>query len=446
MTTGKALDGKPYAGNPHVRFDKREDALAVTSRRGSLLYRIVNGFALAGFMCLSVAPVGATGWSVQTGAGGVPNGIAEKAAEGRLSVRDFGAVGDGVTDDTAAIQAGLDYLAERGGGKLYFPFTKNGYLVASPAKEYAANGRLVRAQLVIPPGFGHNIRLEGEMPCKQLYSYQVRPKNCSAKFKPTVFGSNRNVNTMIHSTWDAPEVHDPKERPWAVIAAPEGDSCAGRFSVGILSFANLEIRVHLNRDRMYPTTSAANFHNISRLIVEDSQFCLDENVGDTNLGKELLENPCHTVGLMASGDQNDNQIFRNVAAQGFKYGFVFGEHTCAEHLYVHNCEYAISFADATHPAIINRVVAQHNARIFCALPDGTFGRRARWINLIVNECDYETGKGTLPAISRMRHGVFDPESRFRGSITYLQGFPGNGECFFPVEGGTNLTLRTLGGR
>ena len=38
------------------------------------------------------------------------------------------------------------------------------------------------------------------------------------------------------------------------------------------------------------------------------------------------------------------------------------------------------------------------------------------------------------------------QSRFRGSITYLQGFPGNGECFFPVEGGTNLTLRTLGGR
>jgi hypothetical protein len=105
----------------------------------------------------------------------------------------------------------------------------------------------------------------------------------------------------------------------------------------------------------------------------------------------------------------------------------------------------VCFADATHPAIINRVLAQHNARIFCTLPNGTFGRRANWVNLIVNECDYETGHTTLPLVSRMQYGVYDPDSRFRGSITYLQGWPGTGKCFFPVEGGTNMTLRVLGG-
>ena len=39
MTTGKALNGKPYAGNPHVRFDEGEVAPAATPRRGPLLYR-----------------------------------------------------------------------------------------------------------------------------------------------------------------------------------------------------------------------------------------------------------------------------------------------------------------------------------------------------------------------------------------------------------------------
>ena len=49
---------------------------------------------------------------------------------------------------------------------------------------------------------------------------------------------------MLHSTWDAPEVHDPAERPWYVIAASEGKSCSGRFSVSLVAMKNLEIRVH----------------------------------------------------------------------------------------------------------------------------------------------------------------------------------------------------------
>lgn len=370
--------------------------------------------------------------------------LKSKAEAGRLNVFDFGAKGDGWTDDTAAIQTGLDYLARRGGGKLYFPYTKNGYLVASPAKEYAANGKIVRAQLVIPPG-KHSIQLEGEMPCKHLYNYQVR-FGTNPQLGTTRFGENGNLNVAIHSTWDAPEEHDPKKRPWAIIAAPEGNSCRGLFSVPVFSIKNLEFKAHLNTDKMYPTTSAANLQNVGRLIIEDSQFCLDETVGDADSRKEMQENPCHTVGLMGSGDQSDDQIFRNVAVQGFKYGFVFSEHTTVEHLYVHNCEYGVCSVDATHPAILNRVLTQHCTRIFCALPNGTFGHRADWINLIVNENDYETGEGTLPTISRMQYGVWDPDSRMRGSITYLQGYPGNGQCFYPVLGGTNLTLRVLGER
>ena len=38
MTKREALNGKPYAGNPHVRFDEGEVAPAATPRRGSLLY------------------------------------------------------------------------------------------------------------------------------------------------------------------------------------------------------------------------------------------------------------------------------------------------------------------------------------------------------------------------------------------------------------------------
>ena len=60
MTTGKALNGKPYAGNPHVapsqcyggtgRFDEGEVASAATPRRGSLLYKHSKLAIIAGLV------------------------------------------------------------------------------------------------------------------------------------------------------------------------------------------------------------------------------------------------------------------------------------------------------------------------------------------------------------------------------------------------------------
>ena len=50
MTTGKAVNENPHAGNPHVRFDEGEVASAATPRRESLLYNenVKKAKALAG--------------------------------------------------------------------------------------------------------------------------------------------------------------------------------------------------------------------------------------------------------------------------------------------------------------------------------------------------------------------------------------------------------------
>ena len=116
-----------------------------------------------------------------------------------INVFDFGAKGDGITDDTAAIQAAINFAAERGGGKILFPYTKGGYRIASPGIE-EIDGKPVRAQLVIPADMKHNIQLEGEMPCRLLNAYIVRNlDSVKYNFSPTRVGRLGTCNTRIKS-------------------------------------------------------------------------------------------------------------------------------------------------------------------------------------------------------------------------------------------------------
>ena len=68
--------------------------------------------------------IAATGASLvgfqRAGTGAVPTTVQSKLQE-VVSVKDFGAVGDGFADDTAAIQNAVNYLNSQGGGQLFFP-------------------------------------------------------------------------------------------------------------------------------------------------------------------------------------------------------------------------------------------------------------------------------------------------------------------------------------
>ena len=120
---------------------------------------------------------------------------------GPVNVLDMGATGDGQTDDTDAIQRAINFVYDRGGGTVYFPFTPKGYRIAKPAAE-SINGFPCRSQLYIPCEPGNvdgwrNLCLEGEMPVRQLYDYQMRAPDNAA---PGRLPSFRSASTIVSSS------------------------------------------------------------------------------------------------------------------------------------------------------------------------------------------------------------------------------------------------------
>jgi hypothetical protein len=114
------------AGTPaQVFVDAANFSILVQDSKGSMVYNFPDGTGISPDAC------GVTYNPPFTG--GVAYPVCEKL-EQIVSVKDFGAVGNGVTDDTAAIQAAIDSVFNTGGGTVYLP--TGTYLVSSIVKNW----------------------------------------------------------------------------------------------------------------------------------------------------------------------------------------------------------------------------------------------------------------------------------------------------------------------
>jgi hypothetical protein len=99
-------------------LDLRADLASTTMGKGAALVAFEGG---GNVQDLKESQGSSLVGFLQAGSGAVQRTAQDKMREW-VSVKDFGAVGDGVANDRAAINLALAYLESVGGGTLYFPF------------------------------------------------------------------------------------------------------------------------------------------------------------------------------------------------------------------------------------------------------------------------------------------------------------------------------------
>jgi hypothetical protein len=103
------------SGTPARLYVNSDYSIQVQNKNGSVVYSAPAATERYGNI-ISSADVS----FLQAGTGAVTRTAQAKMRE-VVSVTDFGAVGDGVTNDTAAIQAAIDYVATINGATVYLP-------------------------------------------------------------------------------------------------------------------------------------------------------------------------------------------------------------------------------------------------------------------------------------------------------------------------------------
>jgi hypothetical protein len=240
------VDGlNQYVGTSYLETDNNTVTFTQGLHQGALLK-----FSTVQTQTSLVTSAGAVTF-LQAGTGAVPRSVQSKERD-IVSVKDFGAIGDGVNDDTAVIQAAVTSMSE--GGILYFPPGKYRLTDEITIPPYGG--------LILQGGGGNDSRFGSPVPSADG-TFIFQETNNKAIF---VFGGGCSYSSIRDMTLSS--------------TATPGTSWTGTNKFGIKIQAALpNVIWSLSFDRLV-------FFNLERGI-----SCVDPNAGSNPSGQDLSVAP-----------------------------------------------------------------------------------------------------------------------------------------------------------
>lgn len=250
-----------------------------------------------------------------------------------LTAHKFGAVGDGATDDTAAIQRAINAAATRGGGTVLFPLGT--YLVGGALQD----GNRANAQILLPsisiftPFQQLSIELRGESP---------PPASPGVNLGTTALPAG---GTIIKSTLNA-------GAGGALIG------CQGPVA-SASNFTNIQVKIKdiLFRLPSNPVLSAVNLKWAAASELEN----VSVDSGSYDVPAIPLPTTATSYGIRTPGAANGavNRL-SNVTVTGFYNGIEVGEHLHSSgQLAFYGCLNAVTFAASSFPSHFDLLMLVH---------------------------------------------------------------------------------------
>ncbi|MET7000210.1 glycosyl hydrolase family 28-related protein [Chitinophaga defluvii] len=343
------------------------------------------------------------------------------------NVKDFGALGDGKTDDTQAIQQALDYIIDHGGGTLYFP---NGhYRLATIQEKYEVKAHLIIKPNATPGRSYVMIRLAGENCVVTPCAYA----NHTGKDEGAVWDNG----TVLFSDVMGAKLTDPQATPTFILAAGSGGGIY-KLNQAVIRLQDLAFQVKAAKGK-YPYLSGVNMAHAATLYTDNILiYSSTKNVDLT----APTDDGHYSAGLVAPRIWcNPEQELRNTYVKSaFRYGFIFSEHANGNNLSVWNCDNAFVFAKMDHSAWLGRIHAQNCKNIIKTL-DVEFARQVPGSAFFkIEQVGIEINTGQQPIAFNYSNFIVDPENLLHGALNYhiVKSNVGADNSYFNKLGGSHV--------
>jgi hypothetical protein len=318
----------------------------------------------------------------------------------RFNVLAYGADNTGTTDATTAIQNAINAAYSAGGGTVFFPNGK--YLLSSPLVTSGTNIGNPNSQLylrydTILGNFGSiSIKLLGETP---------PAPNASALANYAV---NR-TGVILYSTITGSGTYP------SIFGTDGIFTGFANLNLATLTVENINFRVKANISASGPTMSALNLSKMAFVDIKNV-------VCDIDTSSNLSVYPtAETFGIympyVANGAYNP---INNTIVTGYKYGYIFSEHTNGDNINAWVCEHAFVFATSPHSQNFGRLAAQWCKYSVSGLvgtipPSG--GVQKTRLNIDQLAVEWED-VNTYNNWFSNRYIVYDSANRITGRLTY----------------------------